>query len=107
LVSEPPSPGMFERPSPNDEAPAGAGKAGAAAGGVGGDAGAPVLLATLYDPVEAEIVAAKLRSAGIDVFVRHEALSTVFGLTVNGAGQQDILVRPEDLEAARAALEAE
>jgi len=29
----------------------------------------------------------------------------VYGLTVDGAGRQDILVRPEDLEEARAALE--
>lgn len=67
----------------------------------------PVLLTTLYDPVEAEIVAAKLHSAGIGVFVRHEALSTVLGLTVDGAGQQDIFVHPEDLEAAKAALEVQ
>lgn len=71
-----------------------------------GEAGAPVLLVTLYDPMEAEIVAAKLRSAGVDVFIRHEALSTVLGLTVDGAGWQDILVRPGDLETARTILEA-
>lgn len=68
------------------------------------DAG-PALLVTVYDPMEAEIIAAKLRSAGIDSFVRHEALSTVYGLTVDGAGQQDIMVRREDLEEAKAALE--
>jgi hypothetical protein len=66
---------------------------------------APVLLASFCDPVEAEIVVAKLRSAGIDTFVQHEALSVVYGLTVDGAGQQDIFVRPEDLEEGRAALE--
>jgi len=60
---------------------------------------------TVYDPVEAEIIAAKLRSAGIDSFLRHDALSTVYGLTVDGAGQQDIMVRPGDLEVAKAALE--
>ncbi|NLV72530.1 MAG: DUF2007 domain-containing protein [Actinobacteria bacterium] len=65
----------------------------------------PVLLVTVYDPVEAEIIAAKLRSAGIDSFLRHDALSTVYGLTVDGAGQQDIMVRPGDLEVAKAALE--
>jgi len=64
-----------------------------------------VLLVTVYDPVEAEIIVAKLRSAGIDAFRRHEALSVVYGLTVDGAGQQDILVRPEDLDEAQAALE--
>jgi len=65
----------------------------------------PVLLVTVYDPVEAEIIVAKLRSAGIDAFRRHEALSVVYGLTVDGAGRQDIFVRPGDLEEARAALE--
>jgi hypothetical protein len=63
------------------------------------------LLVTVYDPVEAEIIVAKLRSAGIDAFVRHEALSVVYGLTVDGAGQQDIIVRAEDLDVAKVALE--
>jgi hypothetical protein len=85
----------------------GLGSAGASSGpAVSGpvDAG-PVLLVTVYDPVEAEIIVAKLRSAGIESFVRHEALSTVYGLTVDGAGQQDIMVRSEDWEEAKAALE--
>ena len=65
------------------------------------------LLVTVYDPVEAEIIVAKLRSAGIEAYVRHEALSVVYGLTVNGAGQQDIFVRKQDLAEARVALEKE
>jgi len=65
----------------------------------------PVLLTRLYDPVEAEIVVAKLRSSGIDAFAKHDALSVVYGLTVDGCGQQDIMVRAEDLEEARIALE--
>ena len=67
--------------------------------------GAPVLLTRIYDPVEAEIIMSKLRSAGIQVFCMHEAASAVYGLTVDGWGQQDIMVRAEDLEEARAALE--
>jgi hypothetical protein len=63
------------------------------------------LLKTVYDPVEAQIIVAKLRSSGIESFVRHEALSVVYGLTVDGCGRQDIMVRAEDLEEARAALE--
>ena len=63
------------------------------------------LLVTVYNPVEAEIIVAKLRSAGIEAFVRHDALSIVYGLTIDGAGQQDIFVRAEDLEVARVALE--
>ena len=70
-----------------------------------GEAGAPpVVLATVYDPVEAEIILAKLRSAGILAFARHGALSVVAGLTVDGCGQHDIMVRPDDLAEARAIL---
>ena len=65
----------------------------------------PELLATVYTPVEAEIIVAKLRSAGIESYVQHEALSVVYGLTVDGCGQQDIWVRAEDLKEAMAALE--
>lgn len=83
----------------------GAGLAGSGPVDAGPVEAGPALLVTVYDPVEAEIIAAKLRSAGIDSFVRHEALSTVYGLTVDGAGQQDIMVRREDLEEAKAALE--
>lgn len=68
--------------------------------------GGPVLLIRVFDPVEAEIVVAKLRSSGIETYVRHEALSVVYGLTVDGCGQQDIMVRAGDLEEARAALAA-
>jgi hypothetical protein len=74
-------------------------------GGPRADAGCPVLLTTVYNPLEAEIIVAKLRSAGIETFVRHEALSVVYGLTVDGSGQQDVMVRAEDLEEARVALE--
>jgi hypothetical protein len=68
---------------------------------------APVLLATLYDPVEAQIILSKLRSAGIEAMITHEALSWVLPVTIDGVGKQDIMVRPEDLEDARAALTAE
>ena len=65
------------------------------------------LLVTLYDPMEAEIVVSKLRSAGIDTYVRHESYSLVYGLTVDGAGQRDIFVRTSDLEEAKAALDTD
>jgi hypothetical protein len=71
----------------------------------GGDPDEPVLLATVYDLVEAEIIMSKLRSAGIDAFLRHESAGVVFGLMVDGLGQQDIMVRAGELEVARAALE--
>ena len=71
------------------------------------DPGKPVLLISLWDPVEAEIVVAKLRSAGIRCVLRHEAAAVVYGLTVDGMGQQDIMVRADDLDVAKVALETE
>jgi hypothetical protein len=70
----------------------------------GSDRSRTALLATFYDPVETQIVVAKLRSAGIETFVRHEAIGAVYGLTVDGMGQQDIFVRSEDFDEAKAAL---
>ncbi len=69
--------------------------------------GRPVLLVSVADPIEAEIIVAKLRSAGIECFLQHEALGVVYGLTVDGFGQRDIMVRADELEVAKAALEAE
>jgi hypothetical protein len=72
-----------------------------------GDAGAGeelVVLATVFDPMEGQIIASKLRSASIDCVVKHDTLSVVYGLTVDGAGRQEILVRAGDLEEAEAAL---
>jgi hypothetical protein len=66
-----------------------------------------VVLTTIFNPMEAEIIAAKLRSASIDCVIKHDALSTVYGLTVDGAGRQDILVRTSDLTEAQAALTAD
>ncbi len=71
------------------------------------ESGGPVLLASVNEPMEAEIIVSKLRSAGIETWCRHEAASRVYGLTVDGLGQQDIMVRAEDLEEAQAALELE
>jgi UPF0288 family protein (methanogenesis marker protein 3) len=67
----------------------------------------PVLLISVNEPMEAEIILSKLRSAGIESWCRHEAASVVYGLTVDGLGQQDIMVRVEDLLEAQAALEPE
>lgn len=68
---------------------------------------ATALLVTFYDPMEAEIVVSKLRSAGIDTYVRHDALSVVYGLTVDGSGQRDIFVRTSELEDAKAVLDTD
>lgn len=75
---------------------------GAATGAAGDEI---VTLVTVYDPVEAEIIVAKLRSADIDAVVRHDALSVVYGLTVDGAGKSEVLVRAVDLPEARGALQ--
>ena len=80
-------------------------KGGGGAGSPGTDGCGPVLLVTVYDPMEADIIVGRLRSAGIETYVRHDALSVVYGLTVDGAGQQDIMVREADLADARFALE--
>ena len=71
----------------------------------GSEGEGPVLLVSVNEPIEAEIVLSKLRSAGIDAWCRHEAASVVYGLTVDGLGQQDIMVRAEDLAEAQVALE--
>ena len=64
-----------------------------------------VTLATMYDPVEAEIIVAKLHSAGIQAYLRHDAVSNVIGVAFDGVGKQEIIVREEDLVEAQAALE--
>jgi Putative prokaryotic signal transducing protein len=65
------------------------------------------ILMTTNDPLEAEIVLSKLRSAGIACYIRHESVSSVIGLTFDGIGRQDVMVREEDLVEAQAALERE
>jgi hypothetical protein len=78
---------------------------GSRSGDLGAEAYTPVVLATFYNEIEAAIVVAKLRSAGIQCYLRHEAAGVVYGLTVDGMGQQDLMVRADDLEEAQAALE--
>lgn len=63
------------------------------------------VLVTLFDPVEAEMVVSKLRSAGIDGIVQPEALSVVYGLSMEGHGRHHVLVRTEDLVEASGALD--
>ena len=54
--------------------------------------------------MEAQIIAARLRSASIESVIKHDTLSVVYGLTVDGIGRQEILVRAADLAEAQAAL---
>ncbi len=67
----------------------------------------PVRLTTLFSRVEADLVVAKLRSAEIEAIVQSEALSVVFGLTMDGHARLHVLVRPEDLAEARGVLDTE
>jgi cell division septation protein DedD len=64
-----------------------------------------VTLVATNDPVEAEIILGKLRSAGIDAYIRHEAVSNVIGLTFDGVGRQEVIVRADELVEAQVALE--
>jgi hypothetical protein len=66
-----------------------------------------VTLVSTNDPVEAEIILAKLRSAGIDAYIKHEAVSRVIGLTFDGVGRQDVIVRADEIVEAKVALELE
>ncbi len=86
----------------------GGGEGGARRGaGAGGSSVELVTLVTVHDPIEAEIILSKLHSAGIAAYANHDALSVVWGLTVDGAGRHDIVVRAEELLEAQAALERE
>lgn len=64
------------------------------------------VVATVWSEVEAEVIAAKLRDAGIDAMIRHDTLATLYKFTVDGLGRQDVLVRARDLELARRMIAA-
>jgi hypothetical protein len=63
-----------------------------------------VVVASVWDPFEAEMILGRLRSAGIEAISLGESLHKVYGLTVDGLARQDIQVRPEDAEEARRLL---
>jgi hypothetical protein len=52
-------------------------------------------------PLSAEVVRAKLESAGIPVLLRYEAIGRVLGLTVDGLGRVEVTVPLEREEEAR------
>ncbi|MBM4431841.1 MAG: DUF2007 domain-containing protein, partial [Chloroflexi bacterium] len=51
--------------------------------------------------LRANVIKAKLEAAGIPALLSYDAISVIFGLTVDGIGKVRILVRPEDAEAAQ------
>ncbi|GAB4249662.1 MAG: hypothetical protein Kow00129_10440 [Thermoleophilia bacterium] len=64
-----------------------------------------VTVASVWDILEAEMIVGRLEQEGIQATIRAESLSTVMGLTVDGLGRRDVLVRAEDLEQAQRLLE--
>lgn len=58
-------------------------------------------------PLGAEVARSKLEAEGIPAILRYEAVGRVLGLTVDGLGRVEVLVRPEDAPLARQILEEE
>jgi thiamine pyrophosphokinase len=54
--------------------------------------------------MRASVIKSKLEAAGIPAILSYEALSRIYGLTVDGIGQVRVLVRPEDAAEARRLL---
>jgi hypothetical protein len=57
--------------------------------------------------LSAQVVKAKLESAGVPVMLKYEAAGQIFGLTVDGLGLVEVLVPVAWADEARALLEAE
>jgi hypothetical protein len=64
-----------------------------------------VVLVSVWQLLEGELIVSRLQAAGIPAVLRSESVGTVVGVTVDGLGRRDVLVRAEDLERARAELE--
>lgn len=56
-------------------------------------------------PLAAEVAKSKLESEGITAILRYEAVGRALGLTVDGVGWVEVLVKPEDAALARELLE--
>ena len=56
-------------------------------------------------PLAAEVAKSKLESEGITAMLRYEAVGRALGLTVDGVGWVEVLVRPEDAVLARELLQ--
>ncbi len=55
--------------------------------------------------LEAQVIKGKLESAGIPVFLKYESLGRVYGITVDGLGEVQVVVPKERAEEARALIE--
>jgi hypothetical protein len=56
-------------------------------------------------PLAAEVARGKLEANGVVAILKYEAVGRAFGLTVDGLGRVEVLVRPEDEDAALSLLE--
>lgn len=65
-----------------------------------------VVVARVQGFLEADTVLAALRANGIEARRRGDATGEIYGLTLDGIGLNEILVPPEQAEAARALLDA-
>ncbi|MBC7254811.1 MAG: DUF2007 domain-containing protein [Chloroflexi bacterium] len=64
-----------------------------------------VIVYVSQGPLGAEVAKSKLEAEGIPAMLRYEAVGRVLGLTVDGLGRVEVLVRPQDEAAARQILE--
>jgi len=56
-------------------------------------------------PLRAQVAKSKLNSYGIPCTLRYEAIGRLLGLTVDGLGEVEVLVRARDLELAHEILD--
>jgi hypothetical protein len=56
-------------------------------------------------PLAAEVARGKLEANGVVAILKYEAVGRALGLTVDGLGRVEVLVRPEDEDAALSLLE--
>ncbi len=59
------------------------------------------------NPMEAHVVAGRLRSQNIETWIHQEPSGSAFGITVGALGEVRVLVHQHDYEAARAIIETE
>ncbi len=68
------------------------------------DPGAPEVVYVASNPMEAEVVKARLQSYGIQVALEYQSIGRVIGLYLDGWGETRVLVPAEQAEEARAIL---
>lgn len=64
----------------------------------------PLLIATIDGPIEIEMAKDALETAGIPVYVKHNSIGTIYGLSVGGFGAAEIWAMPALAERARDTL---